>query len=399
MTTESLIDLSSTAMYISFLLYLIAIVPLGLAVSSEKKLFSTIGITITWIGFILQIIYFVTRWNAIGHAPVSNMYEFMTFFGIMLVAGFLIMYYIYHQSVIGLFALPISLLVLGYANAFSKEVKPLIPALQSEWLTIHVITVAFSSAVLSISFVTSVIYLLKVINTEEKNKRTFFLELVMYLLVVVCGFIGASTTFTITGYEKELQFLNQDKKLEIYKYKLPAITAPVKSVVVEVNSDNQYTETNQKNGYLEVSSFLNAMKLNTLIWSFLVGTVLYLLIRLITRRKIITLLKPLTNRVNATTMDEISYRSIVIGFPLFTLGGLIFAMIWAQYAWSRFWGWDPKEVWALITFLFYAAFLHLRLSKGWEGEKTAWLSIIGFGTIIFNQVFVNLVIAGLHSYA
>lgn len=111
------------------------------------------------------------------------------------------------------------------------------------------------------------------------------------------------------------------------------------------------------------------MKLNTLIWSFLVGTVLYLLIRLITRRKIITLLKPLTNRVNATTMDEISYRSIVIGFPLFTLGGLIFAMIWAQYAWSRFWGWDPKEVWALITFLFYAAFLHLRLSKGWEGEK------------------------------
>lgn len=74
-------------------------------------------------------------------------------------------------------------------------------------------------------------------------------------------------------------------------------------------------------------------------------------------------------------------------------------MIWAQYAWSRFWGWDPKEVWALITFLFYAAFLHLRLSKGWEGEKTTWLSIIGFGTIIFNQVFVNLVIAGLHSYA
>lgn len=62
-------------------------------------------------------------------------------------------------------------------------------------------------------------------------------------------------------------------------------------------------------------------------------------------------------------------------------------------------GLGPKEVWALITFLFYAAFLHLRLSKGWEGEKTAWLSIIGFGTIIFNQVFVNLVIAGLHSYA
>ena len=70
-------------------------------------------------------------------------------------------------------------------------------------------------------------------------------------------------------------------------------------------------------------------------------------------------------------MDEIGYRSVLIGFPVFTLGALIFAMIWAHEAWSRFWGWDPKEVWALITWLFYAAFLHLRLSQGWEGEKVS----------------------------
>ncbi|MGE7622909.1 c-type cytochrome biogenesis protein CcsB [Viridibacillus sp. NPDC096237] len=396
---QSLIETSSTALYISFLTYLIAIIPLGLSVKSNKTIFSIIGLSMTWIGFILQVTYFVLRWYAIGHAPVGNMYEFMTFFGIMLVAAFLIMYYIYHQSVIGLFALPISLLILGYANAFSKEVTPLIPALQSKWLTIHVITVAFSSAVLSISFVTSVIYLLKVINTEERSKRTFYLEMVMYFLVVVCGFIATTTAFNIAGYEKNIQFTNQDEKLEVYEYKMPAITVPKKSVVVEMTEDKKITQTAGENGFLEVSSFLNAMKLNTLIWSFLVGSLIYLLIRLITRRRIISLLKPLTNRVNAPTMDEISYRSIVIGFPLFTLGGLVFAMIWAQMAWSRFWGWDPKEVWALITFLFYAAFLHLRLSKGWEGEKTAWLSIIGFGTIIFNQVFVNLVIAGLHSYA
>lgn len=396
---QSLIETSSTALYISFLTYLIAIIPLGLSVKSNKRIFSIIGLSMTWIGFILQVTYFVLRWYAIGHAPVGNMYEFMTFFGIMLVAAFLIMYYIYHQIVIGLFALPISLLILGYANAFSKEVTPLIPALQSKWLTIHVITVAFSSAVLSISFVTSVIYLLKVINTEERSKRTFYLEMVMYFLVVVCGFIATTTAFNIAGYEKNIQFTNQDEKLEVYEYKMPAITVPKESVVVEITEDKKITQKAGENGFLEVSSFLNAMKLNTLVWSFLVGSLIYLLIRLITRRRIISLLKPLTNRVNAATMDEISYRSIVIGFPLFTLGGLVFAMIWAQMAWSRFWGWDPKEVWALITFLFYAAFLHLRLSKGWEGEKTAWLSIIGFGTIIFNQVFVNLVIAGLHSYA
>jgi cytochrome c-type biogenesis protein CcsB len=98
-------------------------------------------------------------------------------------------------------------------------------------------------------------------------------------------------------------------------------------------------------------------------------------------------------------MDEIGYRAVLIGFPVFTLGALIFAMIWAHEAWSRFWGWDPKEVWALITWLFYAAFLHLRLSQGWEGKKSAWLAVIGFIIIMFNLIAVNLIIAGLHSYA
>src|SRR5699024_12238053 len=79
------------------------------------------------------------------------------------------------------------------------------------------------------------------------------------------------------------------------------------------------------------------------------------------------------HRVSPNLVDEVMYRSVTIGFPLFTLGGLIFASIWAQIAWDRFWGWDPKEVWAHVTWFFYAAFLHLRLSRGWHGEKSAWL--------------------------
>ncbi len=117
------------------------------------------------------------------------------------------------------------------------------------------------------------------------------------------------------------------------------------------------------------------------------------------QKKLSLWLQKYVNSVNLDLMDEIGYRSVLIGFPVFTLGGLIFAMIWAQIAWSRFWGWDPKEVWALITFLFYAAFLHFRLSRGWHGEKSAWLAVIGFIIIMFNLVAVNLIIAGLHSYA
>src|SRR5690606_38855547 len=137
----------------------------------------------------------------------------------------------------------------------------------------------------------------------------------------------------------------------------------------------------------------------TVIWSLFSGSIIYLAIRLFTRKRISALLQPLVKKVNLDLVDEIGYRSVLIGFPVFSLGGLVFAMIWAQIAWTRFWGWDPKEVWALITFLFYAAFLHLRLSKGWHGEKTAWLAVIGFAIIMFNLVAVNLVIAGLHSYA
>lgn len=213
MSTESMISFSISSLFFSFIILLIAIVPFGVAVKSRKKIAVKVAMALTVTGFVAQLNYFIMRWAASGHAPVSNLNEFLTFFGIMLIG------------------------------------------------------------------------------------------------------------------------------------------------------------------------------------------ILYLLIRLMTRKKIAQLLQPFASKVNLTLMDEISYRSVVIGFPLFALGALFFAMIWAQIAWSRFWGWDPIEVWALITFLFYAAFLHLRIGREWTGEKTAWLAIIGFGTIIFNQIFVNLVIAGLHSYA
>ena len=96
------------------------------------------------------------------------------------------------------------------------------------------------------------------------------------------------------------------------------------------------------------------------------GVILYGLLRLILRKPLAKFIQPALNRLDPDDLDEISYRAIAIGFPVFTLGGLIFAMIWAEIAWGRFWGWDPKEVWALITWLFYSVYLHLRLSRGWQ---------------------------------
>ncbi len=389
LSTEEILSLSSNSLFIAFILLLIAILPLGLAVKSKGNIFKRLGLVLTYIAFGLQLGYFILRWNAVEHAPVSNMYEFMTFFGIMLTGSFLLIHYLYKQTVVGLFTIPVSLIIIGYGSVFAKEVTPLVPSLQSNWLMIHVMTVAFSSAILSISFATGIIYLLRTLDVSKRSISTFALEFVMYCLFVVIGFIGVSTVFNLTTDEVTVQFENvQGKEEKVVYTMMPLIV-----------NKGAVTENGESIGSLKITNAVDAKKLNSIVWAFIVGTILYSIIRLITRKSITVLLKPLTNRVQPALMDEISYRAVVIGFPLFALGGLLFAMIWAQIAWSRYWGWDPKEVWALITFLYYAAFLHFRLSKGWEGEKTAWLSIIGFGIIVFNQVFVNLVIAGLHSYA
>lgn len=389
MNQETLLSISSNSLFVAFILLLIAIVPLGLAVKSKGKLFGKLGLFLTYVAFALQLVYFVVRWMAVDHAPVSNMYEFMTFFGIMLTGSYLIIHFLYKQIVVGLFTIPVSLIILGYGSVFAKEVSPLVPSLQSHWLTIHVMTVAFSSAILSVSFATGLIYLLRTLDVSKKSISTYGLEFVLYCLVVVIGFIGVSTTFSFASDDVKVQFNNAQGQPEQAVY----------SMMPLIVTKGAVTENGEAVGKIEITNKIDAKKLNSIVWAFMVGTILYAVIRLITRKSISALLKPWTSRVQPQLMDEISYRAVVIGFPLFALGGLLFAMIWAQIAWSRYWGWDPKEVWALITFLFYAAFLHFRLSKGWEGEKTAWLAIIGFGIIVFNQVFVNLVIAGLHSYA
>jgi len=96
-------------------------------------------------------------------------------------------------------------------------------------------------------------------------------------------------------------------------------------------------------------------------------------------------------------LDDINNLCLKIGFPLLTLG-IITGSIWAEYAWGSYWSWDPKEVWSLITWLLYAALLHGRMTVGWRGRKAAILAIVGFCSIMFTFLGVNLLMSGLHSY-
>ena len=96
-------------------------------------------------------------------------------------------------------------------------------------------------------------------------------------------------------------------------------------------------------------------------------------------------------------LDEIGYRSIVVGFPFLTLV-IVLGALWAEVAWGAYWSWDPKETASLVTWLIYAAYLHARIVRGWRGERAAWLLLAGFGATLFTY-FGNLFYGGLHSYA
>ncbi|MGA9226620.1 MAG: c-type cytochrome biogenesis protein CcsB [Mesobacillus sp.] len=393
-----MVHLSSNFLFAAFILYLVGILFFGGAIKDKRHAdrkegpnrWAKIGILVTIAGFLSQLTFFILRWIASGHAPVSNLFEFTTFFGMALVGAFIGIYFMYKTPLLGLFTLPVAALIIAYGSMFPRDVTPLIPALQSYWLHIHVTTTAIGQAILAISFAAGLIYLVRSVDQTKKSKSTLWLEVVLFGLISTLGFVFVSSYFAATDYEANFNYVNKEAQPATEKYTVPALVGP---------HQFELTDKDRFEPSFETPAIINAKKLNTVIWSLAAGIVLYLLLRAILRKRIAAALQPWTKNINLDLVDEIGYRSVLIGFPVFTLGGLIFAMIWAQIAWTRFWGWDPKEVWALITWLFYAAFLHLRLSKGWHGEKSAWLAVIGFIIIMFNLVAVNLVIAGLHSYA
>lgn len=400
----NLIALSGNLLLAAFISYIASTIAFFLAVTGKRRKdrdpedtrfarWERIGFWTGALGFLFQTGFIIARWIGGGHFPSSNMFEFMAFLAYSIVLAFLIIYLVYRVSVLGIFAMPIAVIMLSYASVFPKEVTPLIPALQSYWLFIHVTVAALGEGAFAVGFAAGLMYLTRVVDPKKHKRDAKWLEAVMCLVLMLVGFIITSSTFSALGYEAHFKFTVDGVESRVV-YQMPAIAGPQEG---ELLTEGKMRPWFEAPGWMQ--GLNAARKLNTIVWSVLSGLVLYAAIRLIARKRVAELFSPLVRDLDPDTIDEISYRAIAIGFPIFTLGALVFAMIWAAEAWGRFWGWDPKEVWALITWLFYSAYLHLRLSRGWQGRKSAWLSVIGFIVVMITLVFVNLVIVGLHSYA
>ncbi|MGG6309627.1 cytochrome c biogenesis protein CcsA [Paenibacillus macerans] len=415
------LEISRSAFMIAFLLYCAAFIFYVVAVTGKtwrnrdprrhERKWGRISFATSSLGLLSHLVYCGTRWAYSGHVPVSNMYEFMTFLSMMIMIAFTIVFLIYRKILLGMFALPLAIIIMAYAAVFPQDVQPLIPSLRSIWLYIHVTLAATGESFFAVGFIAGLMYLLRSVDFGGSDKSALkqkrWVEFTLFSIIIVVGFIVSVFAFRAAGYEAVFvqnqttidSQVEQDSTIEDKEvYKLPPIVGPHQS---ELQQATPFLGMSKP--LFEVPSWMNGenagRKLNTVIWAILTGIVLYLLLRLILRKRLGEALAPALKGIDPDDLDEISYRAIAIGFPIFTLGALVFAMIWAQQAWGRFWGWDPKEVWALITWLFYSAYLHLRLSRGFQGRQASWLAVLGFLVVMFTLVGVNLIIAGLHSYA
>ena len=258
----------SNLLSIAFFIYVVAIMPYALIFFKKDTRLGRPAVLLVLAGWVVHTTALVLRWKATGHAPLSNMYESLSFFSWTFVLAFVVATLFLKVARLGFFILLCNLAILIYAFSHDSSIKPLMPALQSNWLLLHVSSCFLSYGAFAVSFVASVIYL----------------------------FPGPKKNFS------------------------------------------------------------------------------------------------------PEQLDVVMYKAILFGFPLLTFG-VASGAIWANEAWGRYWSWDPKETWSLVTWLIYALYLHLRLMKAWSAKKLAWVAFAGFLSVIFTYIGVNYLMSGLHSYA
>ncbi|PID26822.1 MAG: c-type cytochrome biogenesis protein CcsB [Candidatus Cloacimonadota bacterium] len=242
----------------------------------KNRIISTLAVSSLAVGFIPDLLGWFYGWFELGRIPLANMSEFAFVMTCISSGLFLALIYKYKEPSIGTFVVPLIFMTSYTGIYFYTGVHTeLVPALQSHWLTWHVLLAAVGSGAFLVSAAVSTAYLFKISVSEEN----------------------------------------------LFSKLLP----------------------------------------------------------------------------KASLLDKINYQSVSIGYPLYTIGALFFGSIWAQYAWGTFWGWDPKEIGALIIWIFYSAYLHARLKKGWKERKAAWMSIIGF-IMVAVSFFGNNFLGGNHGY-
>ena len=301
--------------------YCVALVAFVLFLAFRKKLLGDIGVAAVLLGWPLHAASIFTRALEAGHWPLGNMYEYSTGISFVVVTVAVILMVRSKMRLIGLPAMILAIALLGVAYMLYVPPGELVPALHSYWLTIHVTSMATSSAILSFSFFFGMAYLAR----RWADQRMLATAAAREPAAIAVGAGGGGVaTMTLTSGGGPSGFGGSP---------LTQLAQGVRRVLP-----------------------------------------------------------------GARSLDLWSYRFVIIGFPIWTFG-VICGAIWGEHAWGRYWGWDPKETFAFITWVIFAIYLHARATYGWREKRAAIITAFGFAAILFTLYAVNLWIAGLHSYA
>jgi cytochrome c-type biogenesis protein CcsB len=309
--------------FIFLILLVITIIYWASLIYSNFKPLLKIGFVGTGIVNFMLFCLLGSRWLMYGYFTLSNLYESLVFlaWGITFISTYL--EYKNRAGVIGAISNPIALFIIGFAGLSLPESmqapSPLVPALKSNWLMMHVTVMMLSYANLMVGSLLGILFLILL----DSGKKKIVLQGNSY-----------GKTFQAPALENTA-FYREGEKAQY---------------------SNLLTENNP------------------------------------------SIVQPSNGRLNLLeSIDNLSYRTISFGFPLLTIG-IISGAVWANEAWGSYWSWDPKETWALITWLVFASYLHARITKSWQGRRPAIIASVGFLVVWICYLGVNFLGKGLHTY-
>jgi cytochrome c-type biogenesis protein CcsB len=404
---------------------------LGFGVTGTESYVKFASVSTT-LGLIANTAAIAHRWYESGHPPFSSVYEMFLSFMWTLELLTLVVEKKYGVKVIGTVTMPVAIVGVVLMQLLRTEVHPLVPALQSTWLHVHVTLAMLAYAACALSFALASMFLI-----QDKMKSETFLAVTSACTLAIYVSIVA------TRFEKwgglSLVGWNPEQKSEIFMSKglrlfvnipdlgwlmvlaLLVVAAPLicyglarwknddsyltlanravfLSILLQVMALVMFLVRARDGRYASLDAdglFPTSLAASPFILSGLVGGVfislLYLL--LLWRRPDLERLLP-----SSDNLDRITYKTISLAFPLLTLM-IASGAYWANQTWGSYWSWDPKETWAAITWLVYALYLHMRITRGWRGRRAAYFAIVGFIVVMFTFFGVTYLLPGLHSYA
>ncbi len=312
---------------------------LGVFSKSPTAAFEGLGSKLAWAGVTMALIGTMVRWHEshllgpdIGHIPVSNLYEVFVLFCWMTTLFYLYYEEQYETKALGAFVMLVISAAVGFLLWYAlvkgaHEIQPLVPALKSWWMKLHVPANFVGYGTFALAAMVAFAYLIKQQATETK----WYKLAPLWLLGVVLCF------------------------------------EPIVFRSSKVAGGSSY-------------------------WLVYFGISALIIAGILMARKRIAAKLP-----SYEILDDVMYKSIAVGFAFFTIATVLGAL-WAAEAWGGYWSWDPKETWALIVWLNYAAWLHMRLMKGLRGTVAAWWALVGLAVTTFAFLGVNMFLSGLHSY-